>query len=160
MAVAKFHSEVISVATLVVEDADGVGAVVASLCPCDRVAFNFDGLGQVCEVLRILAAHEAAEEVQFGEELVKNSVLVVSCIPECCTVVVRLDIARQMLFLAIQDDGNAVCKEHVGADVFCTTDILSVIPKTGNVMVLFHVSRVHPKNSSEPCVPRRNFPRQ
>jgi hypothetical protein len=83
-----------------------------------------------------LTAHESAEEVESGEELVDGCLLVESELPKGSAVEVGLDVSAKVLLNSIVYNGNAVGGEEVRRDVAGAREVGGVVPETGNIVVL------------------------
>ena len=84
-----------------------------------------------------MTAHESAEEVESGEELVDGCLWVESELPKGSAVEVGLDVSTKVLLDSIVHDGNAVSGEEVGRDVAGAREVGGVVPETGNIVVLY-----------------------
>ena len=83
-----------------------------------------------------MTAHETAEEVESGEELVDGCVLIESELPQSSAVEVGLDVSAKVLLDSVVYDGDAVCGEEVSRDVASAREVGSVVSETGNIVVL------------------------
>jgi len=78
----------------------------------------------------------ATEEVESCEEFVDRSVLVESRFPKCLTIHVWFDVSTKVLFDAVVDDRDAIGGDEVGSDVARAGKVSSVVPETGDIVVL------------------------
>lgn len=81
MVVAQLDAEVVGFGALVVQDGDDFGHFVVAFGEADGVLSDVEGLAFGREVAGVVALDVAAEEVQLGDQLVEDRVLVVFIFP-------------------------------------------------------------------------------